>query len=49
MILQGTTLAALVEVEGMGEIQMAIPNRGSMESSAGATVSLVFPPDALRC
>ena len=48
MIYMGPTLAALVEVEGIGEVQMALPNRGSIELERGAAVSLVFPPDALR-
>jgi len=48
MIYMGPTLAALVEVDGLGEVQVAIPNHGSIDLERGAPVSLVFPPDALR-
>lgn len=48
LIYMGPSLAALVEVDGIGEIQVAIPNRGSIDLERGAPVSLVFPPDALR-
>jgi hypothetical protein len=44
----GPTVAALVAIEGLGEVQVAIPNRGTVDLERGTPVSLVFPPDALR-
>jgi len=48
VIYMGPTLAALVDVEGVGELQVAIPNRGAVELERGAALSLVLPPEALR-
>jgi spermidine/putrescine transport system ATP-binding protein len=48
LIYMGPTVAALVEIEGLGEVQVAIPNRGTVDLERGTPVSLVFPPDALR-
>jgi spermidine/putrescine transport system ATP-binding protein len=48
LIYMGPTVAALVAVEGLGDIQVAIPNRGALDIERGTPVSLVFPPEALR-
>jgi spermidine/putrescine transport system ATP-binding protein len=47
-IYMGPTVAALVEVEGLGEVQVSMPNRSDGALERGAKVSLHFPPDALR-
>ena len=48
VVYMGPTLTALVEVEGIGELQIALPNRGPLGIDRGERLTISIPPDALR-